>query len=402
MGRQIPPRGDILNELQIEILRIIKRALADDFDEEINLNTAWDIIFKAGKEHKIIPILCEGLLNTNLDGRIKKVFLDEYKRQALAHFSQIDKLEAVTNAFDKNNIDYMLLKGTRLKALYPKPEMRVMVDLDILIKLEQYEKIKQCMTDLGLFEEYESDHEFIWSDKRLVHIELHKRLFPSYNPDFCRYFGIGWERAKNHDPQKSSFELSPEDEYIFIFTHFAKHYRDGGIGIRHMLDLYLFAMHNPQMDSKYIESQLRELQLFDFYKNVRHTLEVWFEGAEVSITDTLITNKIFGSGAYGTRESLDAAKALRVTNRSKTTLGGRFRFILKSAFPSVSVAKDSFPILKRIPVLLPAVWILRLVKSVIFKKNALKNVLSQAKSINDETVSSYREELKSVGLGNEF
>ena len=391
-----------MNELQIEILRIIKKALADDFDEEINLNTAWDIIFKIGKEHKIIPILCEGILNTTLDGRIKKIFLDEYKRQALAHFSQIDRLEQITKAFDENNIDYMPLKGTRLKALYPKPEMRVMVDLDILIKLEQYEKIKSCMTALGLFEECESDHEFIWSDKGLVHIELHKRLFPSYNPDFCRYFGIGWERAKKYDPKKSGFELSPEDEYIFVFTHFAKHYRDGGIGIRHMLDLYLFATNNPKMNSSYIESQLCDLQLFDFHKNILHTLKVWFEGAKESPTDTLITNKIFRSGAYGNRESTSAAKALRVTNRSKTTLGGRFRFILKSAFPSISVAKDSFPILKRIPVLLPAVWILRLVKGVIFKKTALKNVLSQAKSINDETVSSYREELKSVGLGNEF
>lgn len=54
--------------------------------------------------------------------------------------------EEVFAAFDKNGIAYMPLKGILLKKLYPCPEMRVMGDLDILIKTEQYTKIKSIFS----------------------------------------------------------------------------------------------------------------------------------------------------------------------------------------------------------------------------------------------------------------
>lgn len=39
-------------------------------------------------------------------------------------------------AFDAGGIDYMPLKGSILKDLYPRHEMRMMGDADILIRME--------------------------------------------------------------------------------------------------------------------------------------------------------------------------------------------------------------------------------------------------------------------------
>ncbi len=391
-----------LKESELQILRIIKRALDPNCQEEINLELDWEKVFAFGKLHKINPLLCEGLLSTDLDERVKKRFSDDYLKQALVHFSQANKLISLTNAFDKNGIDYMIVKGSRLKALYPKPEMRVMVDMDILIRVKQYDKIKKCMLELGLFEKGESDHEFIWDDNRFVNIELHKRLFPSYNPDFVKYFGIGWERAKKQSDEACGFSLSPEDEYIFVFTHFAKHYRDGGIGIRHMLDLYLFEKRYPALDNEYIAAELTKLGLCEFYRNIKNTLLVWFEDGENTEITSHITERIFASGAYGTAESANQAKALRVKNRSKTLFGGKLKFVIQTAFPPLEIMKKKFGFLEKFPALLPFTWIVRIFKGLIFKQKTLKNTVSELDSIKSETVGSYQEELKKVGLSDNF
>ncbi len=394
-------RGDILNKLTGEIIRIIRRAI-DRQNEEVDPNAPWGLIFKIGQLHNIIPVLYEGISHTNIDSKTKAVFAVEYRQKALVHYNQTEKLASITNAFDKQGIDYAILKGERLKSLYPKPEMRPMADLDILIKLEQYDKIKECLASLGLTEKEQSDHEIIWTDNRFVYLELHKRLIPSYNVDLNQYFGTGWGRARRVNPNGGCHQFSAEDELVFLFAHFAKHYRDGGIGIRHILDLYLFEKNHLDMDMNYIKEELEKLGLFKFYKNIVLTIDNWFRGGpELEVTE-LITERIFKSGAYGTLEAAHAANAVKVANRYKTAFLGRIAFVIKSLFPPIEVVREKYPILAKVPVLLPFCWVLRAAKGALFKRNTLNNEISKLKSIDKKTISSYKAELDRVGLDNKF
>ena len=43
-------------------------------------------------------------------------------------------------------------------------------------------------------------------------------------------------------------EMSAEDEMIYIFTHYAKHYRAAGVGIKHILDLWVYKLYKPELD----------------------------------------------------------------------------------------------------------------------------------------------------------
>ncbi len=391
-----------MNVLESQIIHIIKKALFNDFEYTPDVSAPWDQIFELGTSHNIIPTLAEGILSLPLDNSIKDKFATEYRRQALIHFGQMQRLSAITIAFDKCGIDYMLLKGKNLKELYPKPEMRVMGDFDILINLGQYDKIQSTLSGLGLSKVLESDHEIIWKDSTFAFVELHKRLFPSYNPDFCEYFGTGWERAKKQNDQSNAFSLKKEDEYIFVFTHLAKHYRDGGIGIRHMLDIYLFSLKNPDMDNCYIEAELKQLGLLDFHKSIRHTLSVWFEDNGPSEISDLVTRRIFESGSYGSETEKIKSSALRSSNRYKTNIGAKIGVFLKATFPHLKVMKGSFPVLNTVPVLLPFMWLVRIFKGVIFKQKALKNVIAKIKSIDSDVLQSYQAELFKVGLNDKF
>ena len=63
----------------------------------------------------------------------------------------------------------MPLKGCNMKALYPSPELRVMGDADILIRVEQYDRIRPIIQSLG-FEEYGD----IFYEEGIPHIMMKK------------------------------------------------------------------------------------------------------------------------------------------------------------------------------------------------------------------------------------
>jgi hypothetical protein len=96
--------------------------------------------------------------------------------------------------------------------------------------------------------------------------------------------------------------MSPEDTFVFLFTHFAKHYRDQGIGIKYVLDFYFFKKKNPDLNIAYMEKELEKLQLHEFYENIMLLLQVWFEDAPSTELTDYLTDKIFFDGVFGRAE----------------------------------------------------------------------------------------------------
>ena len=279
-------------------------ALPEDFD----LDSSLPLL----KRHQLTALACAGALNCGLVPGAQ--LFEGYGKSLKKSEDQLRILKKLFAAFDENGIAYLPLKGSNMKALYPRPELRVMGDADILIRLEQYAQIVPILESLGFEFQVESDHELIWHAKGL-HLELHKRLIPSYNEDYYAYFGDGWRLAKKQAGCR--YALSPEDDLIYQFTHFAKHYRDGGIGCRHVTDLWVYKRHFPNLDTAYIRRELDKLQLLAFYDNICRLVGVWFEGAPADQMTDFISEFIFESGSWKGPGSHDL-------RRGSEHPGGRF------------------------------------------------------------------------------
>ena len=156
----------------------------------------------------------------------------------------------------------MPLKGCIMKAYYPKQELRLMGDADILIRVEQYDKVSSIMKELGFEEREKSDQDYTWHSA-FLRVELHKHLMPLGARSFYSYFGDGWVRA--HKQKNTRYEMLPEDFFLFIFAHFAKHYRLAGIGCRHVVDLWVFFKSVGLHNNEYVEKELKKLNLFEFF-----------------------------------------------------------------------------------------------------------------------------------------
>ncbi len=321
-------------------------------------------------------------------------------RATLLSNRQVDAAKSLDTLFEANEIDYMPLKGCVLKTLYPSEELRSMGDIDILVKEDQYARIRPLMLSLGYQEGVQSDHEYIW-DKDGIHVELHKRLIPSYNKDYYAYYGDGWQLAKPTD-QPYRYEMAHEDTLIYLFTHFAKHYRDSGVGIRQALDLYVYRKTYPHMNEQYIEATLKQLQLERFYANTIHMLKVWFGDADHTEASQLISDRLFASGVFGTHENSLQSTMLKKVNRHGSVQEVKLLNWLHRAFPAYSNMRQLYPVLRQWPILLPAMWVTRWGNVLFHKRGKFKQYMVEDQSLNENSVQEYHEMLQKSGLDFNF
>ena len=313
---------------------------------------------------------------------------------------QLFSLDELTRTFNEKGIDYMLLKGARIKGMYPKKDMRNMGDIDVLIREEQYPTIKAEMENLGYKFLLESDHEIIWMRDN-VEIELHKRVIPSYNQDYYSYFGNGWKVAKKDGENSNSYSMSVEDEFIYVFTHLCKHYRDSGISVKHLLDVWVFKHAHPEMDGNKVEKEFEKLKILEFYKNIERTLDVWFnDGADDEKTD-FITQVVFDDGDFSKANAKVLSSALKKVKQGKSIKQIKRERLKNVIFVPYKTLCAFYPCLKKLPILLPFIWLFHLLKR-LFKKGSIKNYQDKMNSIKENEVELYKQSLNYVGLDYNF
>lgn len=317
--------------------------------------------------------------------------------------NQMLKLQEVFKSFDINNIEYLPFKGSIIKVLYPRPEYRLMGDADILIHPEQYPKIRSLLTDMGMESIKETDYELVWQHPHLT-LELHKRLIATHNKDYHAYYGDTWPSFCKKGPG-TSYLLREEDHFIYLLVHFAKHYREGSISAKNICDFQICKKAWPQMDEAYITTQLKKLNLLTFYKNIQDLLGAWFEGKEFTKAAELITQVAFQGGIYSHEESEMVSSMIKLKKDNSSLKKSGRNWLFRRLFPPVEILECSYPIVKKLPLLLPLFWSIRLIKMIFCNPERVRLGISNTKDVvnlNDNTLTYYEDQLHAVGLDFNF
>ncbi len=382
------------------ILTLLRSAITGEhltLSDDFSIEEALLVI----KKHHMMALCYEGAVNCGISPKhptMQQLF-QAYYRGLIISERQIKAIEGLCKAFEDNDIDYLPLKGCNMKALYPKPELRAMGDADILIREEQYDLIKPIVAGLGFEEKSENDHEHTWLSKEL-YLELHKRLITSYNPDYFAYFGSGWHLAKIQNGNR--YSMTVEDEFIYMFTHFARHYRDGGIGCRHVVDLWVYRRSYPKIDENYVKIELKKLHLSEFYENICHLLNVWFEDGKENEKTDFITDFIFNSGSWGQKDSYILSAVAKNVSAGGNVKSGKRKSWVKVVFQPKVELEYRYTILQKAPWLLPAIWVFHWFEVVLFRRNSIRKRYKTMQIATEQKVQSYQDALNYVGLSFNF
>ena len=389
-----------MTDFQIGFLSLISSALKGNVPE-LPENFSFENAYQVAEAHKVLPLVYYGAMN--LPSFMTHPMMGRFFERACAYISSSANQEKIIGELfcrlDEAGMDHMPLKGTVLRELYPNPEMRIMGDADILIRMEDYPKIIPIMESIPGLPVSESDHEYIWMLRNRVTVELHKRLIPSYNEDYYAYYGDGWQLASSVREGSHRYEMRREDTLIYLFTHFAKHYRDKGAGVKYVADFYVYRRAYPELDMKYVEREMKKLRLWDFYRNVMRLVDVWFEGAPSDEKMDYMTQKIFDDGVFGKDENAAVSTGVKLSKKGGSAKQKR---MWQMAFPSYDIMSRKYPVLKKWAILLPFLWIWRILDVVFSHKDRIDRGRRELNRMSDENISAYQRELNYVGLDFNF
>lgn len=386
------------------IVTLLRSALKD---EALTLpeNFDWDNAANILYEHHLVAMAVRGAARCGVSRaepviqQLTALFCKEVAKSRL----QMQQLDTIYSLFQEHGIAYMPVKGAVLKPLYPQSEMRIMGDADILIQQEQYPAIQDILLSLGMQKNIESDHEYVWYGGAFK-LELHKRLIPSYNKDYYAYYGDGWQLAQQ-DGQSCAYHLSPEDHFIYLLVHFAKHYRDASISAKNICDFWVYRKAYPNMDEAYLTTQLQKLKLLDFYQNVLDLLDTWFDGAAPTAAVEILTQTAFQGGICTQEEAFQTVSVIKHTKEKTSLLSSKYKILWKRLFPPVSALANRYPILLKTPGLLPVIWIVRAFEILFLHPERRKHGMDASRMLmhmDADHITDYEDRLRAVGLAFNF
>lgn len=332
-----------------------------------------------------------GILYTFFQKKINVPFFDslskDYKMSAVRNSEQEAEIERIRKDFTENGIDFMLLKGTHLKRLYPSPELRFMVDMDILVREKDTKKAYEIITSHSLQKKMESEKDFVFVKPPFLTVEVHKSLFHPSNPFYIRFLSA-FDKAER--VSKHEYKMSDSDLYVYTLAHLCEHYLEAGSCFRPCMDLYLLEK-NSNIDWSYVKAEFEALGINEFAENIKRLTKCMFEGGEADETLKMMENYIvFGAPVKNAEEAAKTASAK--TSKSKR--------ILLTLFPSLEHMKHRYSVLSSLPFLLPLFWIIRIISLIFSKNKKIAKKRSEIIAVDRSSVDIMNEIFKKSGLNN--
>lgn len=284
----------------------------------------------------------------------KNILLNAERDRLLAHLESI-------------GCWYMPLKGSLLQFDYPHFGMRQMSDNDILCDPDKSGEIRQFMLENGYTcEQYLQGHHDEYNRKPIYNFEIHRSLFkPEEAPLLAEYYADIHQRSQKDPDNAFGYHLSRSDFYIYMTAHALNHFQESGIGIRYLLDVYVFlGKYSEELDRSYVDGELAKLGALEFERwCARVSGELLADGEKsFSQEDVALLDAFFSSGAYGTEEQLFRKSYEKFT---RGTGGSRFGYFLRRMFPDANLLGVAYPIVKKHKWMVPVVWVYRLIRSVL-------------------------------------
>lgn len=365
-------------------------------------NLDWGKLYRLAAHHSVSNMACYGI--DRLDGtgkppqEVMMNFQSDRKKAVAKEATQHITVERVLKTFEENRIACLPLKGWLIKYLYPKPDMRLMADVDILFKDEQTEQVEKLLPGLGFVLEHKGGKHDNYFKKPFMKLEMHRMLMPEDSP--CSdYFNKVWDRAGLKAGCEYTYRLSHEDFFVYIMMHLTKHYANGGTGIRSVMDIWLYnSSYGSEMDWDYIETELEKIKLREFAENILGLGEVWFGKAESNALYDEMADFIFRSGAYGSKKNAAASSINACAGENSPTWSMKYRYYLKLLFPGIEQMKIQYPFLGKLSLLLPVCWVLRGVKCLLFKREHTFQMIINVHSVSEKDIAKIRDLHKKAGL----
>ncbi len=278
--------------------------------------------------------------------------------------------------FGERQIRYMPMKGHMMRRIYPALDLRMSCDLDVYFDPQYRDVLRKWVLSQGFVEEEEDVHNDAYTRGNL-NFEAHHSLSESDARERAYYANI-WERCVTEDGLCHRF--TDEDFYLYMLLHTRKHFYEGNIGVRAVLDIHIYRTAHPHMDEGYLAREAEVLSLTAFAATMERLARVWFEGGEEDADMATLGDYVMEGGVRATGEQ---HILMRAANNPR---GGKIRYLLALIFPNYTYMARYFKFLRRCPILLPFAWVGRWFRILFSHGKQRRNHLSDVAALDRDAL----------------
>ena len=378
-----------MSSTDILLLDILKHAIRGHAIKNISPSEAeLRALLDRAEEQKILPLVFDALSHSNVLSHADKQIIALYQQKALEwvtrQIEQTNEFLVLLHDMQQTGLDPVVMKGLVCRELYPQPMLRTSVDEDLLVDDNHFRLVHDAIVAYGLHPDndepnFEEDVEISYHHPSSpLYIELHRRMFA---PDQEVYglFSSAFVDVHQHTmtiPVQDMHirTLSPTDHVLFLILHAYKHFLYGGVGIRQLCDIGLFAEnYGKQIQWGRVVRACEQagmaqlpgafVQIMNVYLGIdltiAHVPSQWKENHidELPLLDDILTGGLMGNIDYNRMHSSNITLGAVA---GKSRLHHSFSGICQSLFPPRSYIESEYSYVKRWPFLLPVGWLNRI------------------------------------------
>ncbi len=297
------------------------------------------------RNHNVAQLVASALLKSGVieNSPQKGLYLNEIYSAVYSQEKMSETCREIYAAFDSEKIPYIPLKGAVVRGLYPEPWMRVSGDVDILVKEKDRQSAINAIMKCGGYKQKKAgayDVSFVSPNGTLI--ELHHKLFADKKR--ARKVSDVWVTAKSDGLSGYRFKMNDDAFCHYHILHMAKHFENGGCGIRSFVDLRLIEQ-AYNLDSDEVEKLLKKSGLSAFSHYARRLCAIWFDGQEHDEITLQMEKYILDGGVFGTEKT-------KIISQQQRT-GGKRQYFLSKIFVPYRSLKYLYPALEKYPFLFP-------------------------------------------------
>lgn len=323
---------DRMQRILLELLRAgLSRQAPSTADFPLT-ESEWKQLFFESHKQTVQGVVYDGVVQLPTDLLPSTDLLTQWKYavqkiegEFLKHLKVISYLSIRYEI--ETGLSPVILKGLGLAAMYPRPNHRVVGDIDLYFGGEEIsEKINRQMEKWGATIQRGEEGESIFMMNDVV-IENHGQLINSFNPFVKKQVK---EALTQQVADQSAFQnifvektpirtLKPLQNHIQLLTHALKHVLNSGIGIRQLCDVAMLLKAEKQnTEGKALQKLLKDWGIYKWaclvyafcVEYLGTTVEdLPFEFDVATYHPELLLQEVWKSGNFGQMDERMAKRA---------------------------------------------------------------------------------------------
>lgn len=292
----------------------------------------------------------ESLLQSNPQAQVleqNQVFApwNQAKNKAIARTLMMDAArEELFAHLEERGIWHVALKGVVLCHMYPKYGMRQMADNDILFDPSFRQEVHDWFVEHGYeVESFEKSNHDVYLKNPVYNFEMHTALFEEQEQlELTQYYRSIKDKLVPKPGKSYEYCMTDEDFYLYMIAHCYKHYYYAGMGLRALIDLYVYCRAKNNLDQGYLDRELERMGILSFEREMKGLAmkalapesapgAVWEIRSE---KEKMMLEELLSGSTYGTIQNYWRSRIGKLqSNGDKIALAVQLRYLARRLFP---------------------------------------------------------------------